>query len=232
MKPYYAEKGTRGITIYHGDAQEVLPSFSSEFITLVTDPPYGIKLRSSRSGSFGDCAIEGDETTAARDYALKWAEGRPAICFGTWRIARPTNTRAILIWDKGEHVGMGDLEFPWKPNFEEIYIIGKGFKGSRSTSVLRCFAIAGTVALSVGRHHPTEKPVILMRELISKCPPSVIADPFMGSGSTLLAAKQLGRRAWGIEVEERYCEIAAERLRQQVFDFSEPERMIEQVNLF
>lgn len=128
----------------------------------------------------------------------------------------------VLTWEKGEHVGMGDLSLPWKPNTEEIYVLGSGFVGKRTGSVLKSLAIAGTVGQGAlgTRHHPTEKPEALMAALITKCPPGTIADPFAGSGSTLVAAKSLGRRAIGVELEERYCEIAAKRLSQDVLDFT------------
>jgi DNA modification methylase len=114
-------------------------------------------------------------------------------------------------------LGMGDLSLPWGPSTEEIYVLGDGFTGKRGRSVLR-FQGIGPYQQSRGeRLHPTQKPVSLLCALIAKCPTDwVILDPFIGSGTTLRAAKDLGRRAIGIEIEERYCEIAANRLAQGV----------------
>ncbi|MHC4621779.1 MAG: DNA methyltransferase [Planctomycetota bacterium] len=109
---------------------------------------------------------------------------------------------------------MGDLSIPWKPSHEEIYVIGKGFIGSRDEgSVIR----GGTVQATArrGRTHPHEKALAVVAKLARKLP-GVIIDPFMGSGTTLVAAKQLGRKAIGIEIEESYCEIAVKRLAQGV----------------
>jgi site-specific DNA-methyltransferase (adenine-specific) len=204
MTPYYQEDG---ITIYHGDARELMSVVSADVI--VTDPPYGMNYVSGWS----DRAVRGDETIAVRDAVLATWRGRPAIVFGRWSTPRPDGVRAVLVWDKGEWPGMGDLSFPWGPSHEEIYIIGEGFKGTRMGTVLRRDRIGGN------GDHPTEKPVSVMSKLIERCPAGTILDPFMGSGTTLRAAKDLGRQAIGIEIEERYAEIAAKRLSQGVLKF-------------
>lgn len=138
-----------------------------------------------------------------------------AVVFGSCKMPPPPiPLRATLVWDKGGHVGMGDLSLPWKQNWEHVYI--SGFVGRRDTGVLRFNALAPWAGEYT---HPHEKPLELMRELIGKCAPlAAIVDPFMGSGTTLRAAKDLGRRAIGIEIEERYCEIAARRMAQEVLD--------------
>lgn len=213
MKPYYQHGG---ITIYHGDCRDVLLTVTAD--VLVMDPPYGIAYASGMTGHDGGTSlpgIVGDADTFLRDFVLSWWSDKPAVVFGTWKRARPVGCRAVLTWDKGEHVGMGDLSLPWKPNTEEIYIIGDGFTGHRGSSVLRSVAAVSWNSTAHGRVHPHEKPVPLMRELIAKCPQGVVVDPFAGSGSTLRAAKDTGRRAIGIEIEERYCEIAAKRLQQE-----------------
>jgi DNA modification methylase len=215
-EPYYDEEG---ITIYHGDCREVATNLSAD--VLVTDPPYGMGWSSGFNGVRGACEVAGDADTSVRDDVLGWWEPRPAIVFGTWKVARPRNVRCVLIWEKGPHVGAGDLSLPWKPNHEEIYVMGTGFAGHRGSGVLRHNAPPPNF---VGfRQHPTEKPVALMADLVGKCPTGTVLDPFMGSGTTLVAAKQLGRRAIGIEIEERYCAIAVERLRQTVLRFDAPQ---------
>lgn len=213
MTPYYEQSG---VTIYHGDCREVLPSLSAD--VMVTDPPYGVSYQSGMTGHDGGTAlagIVGDEDTSLRDAVLcAWGD-RPAIVFGTWKRSRPTATRAVLTWEKGLHLGMGDLSIPWKPNTEEIYVLGVGFSGHRGSSVLRIGAAVSWNSTTRGRLHPHEKPVALLAALIAKCPPGVILDPFMGSGTTLRAAKDATRHAIGIEIEEKYCEIAARRLQQE-----------------
>ena len=219
MKPYYEHAG---ITIYHGDCREVLPMLPKANL-LLTDPPYGISYSSGMTGHDGGTSLSGilgDEDTTLRDFVLTATQPTPYMVFGSWKRPRPASCCAVLIWEKGDHVGMGDLSFPWKPNTEEIYVGGDGFSGHRGSSVIRVNAPVSWNSVSFGRQHPHEKPVELIVLLMQKHPATLVLDPFMGSGTTLRAAKNLGRRAIGIEIEERYCEIAAKRLGQEVFDFS------------
>lgn len=209
MKPYYEDDYC---TIYHGDCREIDAWLDAD--VLVTDPPYGDAYRTgARRRDTLARSIAGDSDTTTRDQALSLWDG-PALVFGKWRPPRPAGTRMVLVWDKGGALGMGDLSLPWKPDHEEVYVIGDGFVGSRDCgSVLRSPPVQ-----SVGRQHPNEKPVELLEALVTKTA-GVVADPFMGTGPTLRAAKNLCRKAIGVEIDERYCEIAAKRLGQEVLDF-------------
>lgn len=220
IAPYY--EGDL-VTLYHGDCREITAWLDAD--VLVTDPPYGMgyvsnaRVRRTRMD-----AIAGDDSTAARDLVLDAWGSRPALTFGTWKIQKPAGVKVTLTWDKGPSVGSGDITMPWGLSTEEIYVTGnwppiaaggrarEGGTPARSVSVLR---VANYNTQAPDRpNHPTPKPVSLMELLLVKCPPGVVSDPFAGSGSTLLAAKNLGRRAIGVELDERYCEIAAKRLAQ------------------
>ena len=102
---------------------------------------------------------------------------------------------------------------------EEIYVMGKGWIET-SPPMRTVIATNEHRSLEVTKiGHPTPKPVGLMEQLIERAPDGVIADPFAGSGATLVAARNLGRKAIGVELEEKYCEIIANRLSQNVFQF-------------
>ncbi len=206
MKPYY-EHG--GITLYHGDCREILPSVAS-VDAVVTDPPYGIEA-SSGVGKYGR-----EKWGGAND--LKWdkapldadtlraiiSKARHSIVWGMNYFALPP-TRNYLVWDKG--AGFADRTFAecelawcsWDAN-------ARIFK--RDPLAMRDYR---------RKVHPTQKPVALMRWCLSLIPgnPQTILDTYAGSGSTLVAAKELGLRAIGIEAIEQHCEAAALRLSQE-----------------
>lgn len=211
MTPYYADDA---VTLYHGDCREVTEWLAAD--VLVTDPPYGMAYESNRNRDRRNAKmgrpVAGDASPAARDACLGLWGDRPALVFGTWRVPRPAAAKALLIWHKLGAGGLGDLSIPWLPTHEEVYVLGRGFVGKRSDAVL---SVPPLMSGSAERpDHPTPKPISLLEVLISKCPPGTIADPFAGSGSTLVAARNLGRKAIGVEVDERYCEIIARRLAQ------------------
>lgn len=198
-------------TLYLGDCLEVLPRISADCV--VSDPPYGMAYKSGYATDdlWGDNrTINGDEDTILRDWVAEWADPRPTLLFGTWKAPRPANTRQVLIWDKGGALGMGALDIPWKPDHEEIYVLGKGFIGRRDCgSVIYCPPVQSMARN--GRLHPTEKPVQLMMSLLRKVP-GVVCDPFMGSGSTIVAAARMGRPAIGIEIDPKHYETACRRV--------------------
>lgn len=199
-------------TLILGDCLQLLDTIP--FVdSLCMDPPYGIAYSSGYATDelWGDDrAIANDGDVSTRDAVLEWAGDRPALCFGKWSAPRPAKTKIRLIWDKGGALGMGDLSIPWKADDEEIYVLGKGFIGRRdSGSVLR-FPPVQSMAKN-GRRHPNEKPVPLLQALIKKLP-GTIFDPFMASGSCGVAAMEMGRAFVGIELRERFFDIACQRV--------------------
>lgn len=215
MKPYYQDDH---VTLFHGDCLEVTEWTTAD--VLVTDPPYGQAYKSNMdrgNRTKWHQVIRGDETTGVRDsmFAL-WDNTKASIIFGTWKTPKPVNTKQVVVWDKTPCGFMGDLAIPFGNAHEEIYCSGKtGWTGKREASIIRA-----QMLMSSDKNrpdHPTPKPVPLMEKLVGKTT-GVIADPFAGSGSTLIAARNLSRRAIGVELDEGYCELIATRLSQQAFD--------------
>lgn len=204
MTPYY---DSDGITIFHGDCREILPTLDPVDLVL-TDPPYGIawdtqysrfsKGRSNKQPVANDCG----------ELDLRFLfDSSEQIIFGANSLVLD-RVGSLLIWDKRCDDGfafLSDGEAAYWSEGTGVYIHSVNAQRFRSTN---------------GGHHPTQKPIELMRWCIKKSKATgMICDPFMGSGTTLRAAKDLGRKAIGIELEEKYCEIAAERLRQGVLAF-------------
>lgn len=216
MSVYYRDDW---VTIIRGDCRTERDWLDAD--VLLTDPPYGIDYRSGSRRAELAASIANDLDTTVRDTVLDMWGDRPALVFGSWRIPHPPATQMRLIWDTKGALGMGDLSIPWKPSDQEIYVLGhtrtRGFSGRRDSNVIVCPPVQSMARN--GRTHPHEKPVALLAALIGKCPGGVLADPCAGSGSLGVAAKMLGLRAVLVEVEERYCEIAASRLAQDSLPF-------------
>jgi site-specific DNA-methyltransferase (adenine-specific) len=223
MKPYYSSSG---IEIYHADCREVIPHLP-EIDVVLTDPPYS------------DVTHEGartfDDTTKLVDFPsvtiefLREVYSSLAPKLKSWLVAF-MDWRHIASLEKEPPGGLRFVRFGiWvKPNGAPQFTGDRPATGWEGIGVFH--REGGKMSWNGGgRHavfiynkingsHPTEKPLPLVSELMSlfSNPGDLIFDPFMGSGTTLRAAKNLGRRAIGIEIEERYCEIAAKRLQQEV----------------
>jgi len=212
------------VTLYHSDCLE---NQNWKFAdVLIMDPPYGRAWKQGDTGkgrgwaNDSHAGIKNDGTTYARDAVLSiWGKTKPALAFGDLMLEPPANTKHVLIYDKGNDAGFTGAVGGYRRNVEAIYLIGKGWGsglGGRSAIVATAKSAGGNLARTTG--HPHTKPGDVMETVIDKAPPGTIADPFAGSGSTLVAAKALGRKVIGVELEERYCEIIAKRCAQDVLD--------------
>jgi site-specific DNA-methyltransferase (adenine-specific) len=242
MKPYYEADG---IKIYHGNCREVFQSFDRTSVGgVITDPPYssGGMYRADRANRSAQDKYLDSERAQLPDFSgdnrdqrgfLAWAglwmaellsvsvASAPLLVFTDWR-QLPIMTDAVqcggwnwqglFVWDKRN--GRPQKNRPTQ-SLEYIVYAVAGLV-LQEPFVCPAALIAAPVPPTVDRQHVTEKPVGVINHLIPVVHCDPILDPFMGSGTTLVAAKNLGRKAIGIEIEERYCEIAAERLSQGV----------------
>lgn len=202
MTPYYEQDG---ITIYHGDCREILHSLTAH--CAITDPPYNVGLNYSG----GDNRSDYEDWCSAWFQQLRSKSLSIALTPGTVNVAmwcRIQEPNWIIGWHKPAAMGPSPFGVC---NWEPVLFWGKP-KRNRGTDVVT----AGIVPDKALDGHPCPKPerwaIGLIQLLTDPC--ETILDPFTGSGTTLVAAKRLGRKAIGIELEEKYCEIAAKRLSQ------------------
>ena len=193
MKPYYDDGSC---VIYHGDCRDILPTIGSVGLVL-TDPPYPGYDKGWDVPDVG--AI------------LRGIKAKTFVVF--WPVLVPSPL--------AEHVA----EHVWhKPNGQSIYHYERILVSGVAAPAAKVYKVAAilpnyTQYAAECVDHPTQKPIKLLRMLLGLYDADSVIDPFMGSGTTLRAAKDLGRHAIGIEAEERYCEMAARRLGQEVMDF-------------
>lgn len=215
MKPYYQDDYC---TIYHGDCREILPTLEPVDLVL-TDPPYGIGLD---YGSFIDTPANVAALVSEVIPLCISMSVRTALTCATRQIAFYPPPTWILAWINKA----GAYSNPWGFTcWQPILVYGKDPFLQRGLGGRHDIIDWSEPAEKNG--HPCPKPLRFWKKLILRCSfDGVILDPLMGSGTTLRAAKDLGRKAIGIELDEKYCEIAAKRLSQEVFNFN-PEKKTE-----
>jgi hypothetical protein len=238
VQPYYQDDA---VTIYHGDCREILPTLGM-VDHVITDPPYeaeahtkGRRIANPRTGEIRVASLSFDPMTPdtrgfvgaefarlSRRWILVFCQIEAAMI---WRAVVPSRYIRTMVWAKpngqpqltGDRPGVG---------FESIVVChaagacrwnGGGKRGWLTYPVDANFS-------RTPRYHETQKPEPLMEDLIADFtdPGETILDPFMGSGTTLVAAKRLGRKAIGIELNEKYCDIAIRRLAQAVLPLEQP----------
>jgi site-specific DNA-methyltransferase (adenine-specific) len=221
LKPYYEDSAC---VIYHGDCREIeLPQGQ----LVLTDMPYGEVSRESGGLRELDRGIADVVTLPPNelvDAIVGLADTFYVFC-GTEQVSElrrkfvdaGLSTR-LGIWEKSNPSPMNGDRL-WLSAIEACVFARK----PKAYFSMFCASPVWRGPSERLTEHPTEKPMWLFETLIqASCPPGgLVIDPFMGSGTTLHAAKNLGRRAIGIEVEERYCEIAAKRLAQEVLPLGE-----------
>lgn len=211
IKPYYADERA-GIYIIHGDCRDILPHIDPVDLVL-TDPPYGLgdKWKSTWDAKQGRGRLWNGDVPGWDKSTVNEALVADILKAGALKIIWGGNyyllppMRGWLIWDKIQVCDGAECEMAWT----NLGIPTRVFRMSRTDAYIN--------RTETKKSHPTEKPIQLMRwclDFVSEA--KTVIDPFMGSGTTLRAAKDLGRKAIGIEIEEKYCEIAVRRLAQEV----------------
>lgn len=238
--PYYDRDG---ITIYNHDSLEILSALKTRVAAIITDPPYC--SGATEAAKRGKREAMTPESVRARptieldamgslgfDWVMRrwlmWArkataDGGHMACFIDWRMLPPLSTLVeaagwrwnnVIVWDKG-YPGLGT---GFRAQHEMVIMASNGspkWESYEYGNVLQDMRMTKT-------EHPHQKPLGLLQKILQTCtkPGDVVLDPFMGSGSTLVAAKNIGRRAIGIDLSEKHCATAVRRLAQDVLPLS------------
>ena len=223
VEPYYVDDA---VCIVHGDCREVLPKLEGKVDIVITDPPYNAGKNYGKNTNdrrpWNEWAEWLDDTW---DLCLEKSEqGVLSFLSQTAYRAYVRHGRHEMAWTAAwvKPLSMAICAAPFMPHWEPIAYWGparrkRGDGFGWGSDVL-------TFNVEYGKYrwgHPTPKPLMLLRDLVSRVD-GLILDPFMGSGTTLRAAKDLGRRAIGIEIEERYCKLAAKRMAQAALPLHPP----------
>jgi DNA modification methylase len=224
VTPYYQDDA---VTLYHGDAEALLCILRADAI--ITDPPYGVGIK--YGDGYDDSRADYWEWFARMVEAMRAAAPFVAFTHRVPALAHVQGWDWIGVWDKPYASGSRIGNSPVLPHWEPIFLYGMhklGITPAYTSDVLHVSPEkAGNAGGHIGRekwakntgaHHPCPKPIALCHKLIQAftAPGQTILDPFAGSGTTLMAAKNMGRKVIGIEVEERFCRGIAERCAQDV----------------
>ncbi len=214
IKPYYQDDY---VTLYNGDCRDIISELNMAFDFVLTDPPYGMNYQSCRKVDWD----RKDKIKNDKEFPLYIFEMKPDIALLVWcrwnNLKDIPMPKSLIVWDKGIH-SMGDLSHEFGRRWEACAF----YPGKFHKFKYRPVDIISIPRVSPDKlKHPNEKPIGAIKPLIDCHETTLILDPFAGSGTTGVAAKELNRKCVLIELEEKYCEITAKRLSQEVFNFEE-----------
>jgi site-specific DNA-methyltransferase (adenine-specific) len=233
VRPYFQESN---VVIYHGDCREILPTLPKVDLVL-TDPPYGVGIgehnNQAKSGGYGGHLAKGAYLSFADTYENFVSIVVPALNIAIGKARCAAVFSGPHIHEQAKPTSIGGVWYPsatgrtpWgSKNFLPVLLYGNPpGAGQHRPTVIQ------TSALAEDNGHPCPKPLewLLWLVRIGSREGDLILDPFAGSGTTAVAAKKLGRRCIAVEIEEKYCEIAARRIQEAsmpLFDVLRPIQM-------
>jgi site-specific DNA-methyltransferase (adenine-specific) len=224
--PYYQDDA---VVIYHADCLDILPQLYSQSVDLfISDPPYSIGISSSgKRTDYGDASLIKPFLKRLRDELFRLITINGAVYINTdWRtypiwwdcfapLEPPTN---VIVWDYGWIKAGAYYRF----TYELLMFWAKGNHILSDKSTPDVWRIS-PINFTIDKLHPAEKPIGLIDFILSKSKGDIILDPFLGSGTTALSAKKNGRKCLAVEINEKYCEIAANRCSQGVMELNNRE---------